>query len=315
MGMLANRLQKNIKKLAKWARKNDIECYRIYQQDIPEYPIIVDRYGAQAVVWANERKRDESEEAKRAFLDDVCSEVRSALGIAPEGLFLKQRHPGGQYRRQEERPFLLTVSEGDLRFKVNLSNYHDTGLFLDHRPTRRWLRENACGCDVLNLFCYTGSFSVYAAAAPAYSVTSVDLSDSYLDWLEDNLALNGFKREAHRLVRADVMDWLPQAHAEGRSYDIIICDPPTFSNSKRMEGMFDVVSDHMALLEGCLKLLRPAGTLLFSTNKRGFRLNERASALWDCRDVTAATTDPDFTGRVHHQAWIIKRKRASRSDG
>ncbi|MBQ7569170.1 class I SAM-dependent methyltransferase [bacterium] len=310
MGMLANRLLKNKKKLAKWAAKQGIECYRIYQQDIPEYPLIVDLYGDCAVVWANRRKRDETDAEVQAFLGEVRSEITTALDLAPGKLFLKQRHPGGQYRRQDEEPHWLTVREGGLLFKVNLSNYHDTGLFLDHRPTRRYVRERAQDRRVLNLFCYTGSFTVYAAAAGAKSTTSVDLSKRYLDWLDDNLTLNRFSGE-HYLVQADVRLWLERAAERGLSYDIIICDPPTFSNSKRTEELFDVVRDHSELLNAALFLLRPGGFMIFSTNKRGFALDSDIARRWKCLDITAATTDPDFAGRVHHQAWLISANRIS----
>lgn len=307
MGMLANRLRKNAQRLGKWIRKNGIECYRLYQQDIPEYPLIVDRYGDCAVVWANERKRDETYEAKIAFLDVVSQEVSEALNISPDQIFLKSRQPGGQYRRIEQQSYWKIVSERELKFYVNLANYHDTGLFLDHRPTRQYVRERAQGKDLLNLFCYTGSFTVYAAIAGARSTTSIDLSGRYLDWLDENLILNKLGGD-HLLVRSDVMEWLERANKEHRSYDIIVCDPPTFSNSKRTENLFDIVRDHTELLEHAMALLRPEGFMIFSNNKRGFKLDKSVSERWECKDITSATTDPDFMGKVHHQAWLLRHR-------
>lgn len=308
MGMLANRLRKNMKHLAKWARTQGVECYRLYQQDIPEYPVIVEKYGDCAVAWLNERKRDDTDDAKQAYVAQVQAEIAEALDLGAGRLFCKQRRPGGQYRRQQERPFWQTVTECGLQFAVNLSSYHDTGLFLDHRPTRRLVREQAQGRDVLNLFCYTGSFTVYAAAGAARSTTSVDLSGTYLDWLDRNLILNKLGGD-HLLVQSDVLEWLDRAAEEGRRFDLIVCDPPTFSNSKRTAGLFDVVHAHPQLIERSMALLQPGGVLIFSTNKRGFSLSADVSQRWDCRDITAATTDPDFAGRIHHQAWQIRRHR------
>ena len=310
MGMLANRLIKNRRKLAKWAAQNGIECYRLYQQDIPEYPLTVDLYGDCAVVWANRRKRDETDEDVRRFLLDVRNEITAGLDIPTERLFLKDRRPGGQYRRREEQPYWREICEHELKFIVNLSNYHDTGLFLDHRPTRRYVRSQAAGRDVLNLFCYTGSFTVYAAAGGAASTASVDLSNRYLDWLDDNLQANRISGQ-HLLIQADVVRWLETAALEGRQYDLIVCDPPTFSNSKRTPGLFDVVRDHVHLIESAMVLLRPGGFMLFSTNKRGFAPDAALEKRWNIQSFTKETTDPDFTGRVHHQAWLIRRRRIS----
>ncbi|MDO5295890.1 MAG: class I SAM-dependent methyltransferase [bacterium] len=308
MGMLANRLAKNRKKFAKWAAQNGIESYRLYQQDIPEYPLIVDIYRDCAAIWANRRKRDETEADAQRFLQDVLSECCSGLGIPAERLFLKNRRPGGQYRKRDEQPYWLDINEHGLSFKVNLSSYHDTGLFLDHRPTRRWVRAQAAGRDMLNLFCYTGSFTVYSAAGGAASTTSVDLSSRYLDWLDDNLRANRLSGE-HLLIQADVRLWLERAKAERRRFDIIVCDPPTFSNSKRTANLFDVTRDHSSLIKAAMELLRPGGWLLFSTNKRGFSLDAGLHRRWHICDITAETTDPDFAGRIHHQAWLIRRKR------
>ncbi len=309
MGMLANRLVKNLKHLRKWARREGISCYRVYDGDIPEHPVTVDWYEGRAVAWAALRRRDETPQSREAWLAEIRSELLEGLEVEPGDLFLKERRPGGQYRKEGEARVEVTVREATLDFLVNLSDYHDTGLFLDHRSTRAMVGSQARGRRFLNLFCYTGSFTVHAAAGGAVQSTSVDLSAPYLEWAWRNLRLNDLAGPPHELVQADVLTWLPQAAREGRRYDLVVCDPPTFSNSKRMQGALDISRDHPLLLRSALDLLTPGGQLYFSTNDRRFELDLDALKAWPSQEITPQTTPPDFAGRRPHRAWRFWRER------
>ena len=309
MGVLANRLRKRYKHFAKWARRQGIGSFRIYHHDIPEYPLIVDYYEGYVVAWLSKRTRDVTPQEIESFSREVQSELLEGLQLSsPEKLFLKERRPGGQYRQQKGRSHPLTVQEGGLTFKVDLGAYHDTGLFLDHRLLRQRVAQEVEGRSFLNLFCYTGSFTVYAAAAGAKSTTSVDLSRRYLDWCEENLALNDLHTERQTLIEADTLDWLDWALQRGERYQLIVCDPPTFSNSKSTRALFEVQRDHRRLLEGCWQLLEPGGTLYFSTNKRNFQLELEAKPQLEMREITAQTTSPDFAAHPLHRAWSLHKK-------
>lgn len=305
MGMIANRLRKNLRHLRKWARREGIACYRVYDRDIPEHPVTVDWYDGRAVAWAALRTRDGTHADRQAWLAEVQAEVAEGLEIPPDLVFLKERRPGGQYRREGATRAEFVVPERDLRFLVNLSDYHDTGLFLDHRDTRALVRSEAAGRRFLNLFCYTGTFTAYAARGGAAATDSVDLSATYLDWTWRNLELNDLDGPRHTLLREDVLPWLPRAARQGRSYGLIVCDPPTFSNSKRMRGALDVQRDHPELIHGCLALLEPGGALYFSTNERGFEL--RLEGLPGVEEITARTVPGDYAGHCPHRCWRIVR--------
>jgi 23S rRNA (guanine2445-N2)-methyltransferase / 23S rRNA (guanine2069-N7)-methyltransferase len=246
-----------------------------------------------------------------ARLRDVVAVLPGLLNIAPAQVILKvrQRQRGlSQYERVGDHGTFQEVSEAGLRFLVNLTDYLDTGLFLDHRVTRALVRQLAPGRDFLNLFAYTGTASVYAAAGGARSTTTVDMSATYLDWARRNMALNGFgEGRGHRFVRADCLDWLANAGRE--RYGLIFLDPPTFSNSKRMGGRtFDVQRDHVALLRAATRFLTPPGVLLFSSNFRHFRMDRAALADCTVEDLTAATLPPDFQrNRRIHTCWRISR--------
>jgi 23S rRNA (guanine2445-N2)-methyltransferase / 23S rRNA (guanine2069-N7)-methyltransferase len=318
--MFANRLEKNIKRLAKVAQRSQVSCYRLYDADMPEYSFAIDRYQAAA---SGELHLHVQEYAAPASIDvdaarrrrrEALSSLPGVLQIAPERIHLRlrQRQSGSeQYQRQsgaepsggEQRS--LTVEEGGLKFLVNLDNYLDTGLFLDHRLTRARLRERARGARFLNLFCYTASASVYAASGGARSTVSVDLSNSYLDWAAANFKLNGLDPAQHRLQRADCREWLreaaQQAAAGTPAFDLIFLDPPTFSNSKRMQGVLDVQRDHPELIGLCMQLLAPGGLLLFSTNAQRFRLDLEMAQRWQVADISAQTLPFDFerNRRIH----------------
>jgi 23S rRNA (guanine2445-N2)-methyltransferase / 23S rRNA (guanine2069-N7)-methyltransferase len=212
-----------------------------------------------------------------------------------------------QYAKRENLGERFSVEEAGLKFWVNFRDYLDTGLFLDHRLVRAMLREWAGGADFLNLFCYTGSATVYAAAGGARSTVSVDLSNTYLDWARDNLLLNGFTSEGHELHRADCLSWLEQQEAAGPRFDLIFLDPPTFSNSKRMEGVLDVQRDHVGMIRRTMKLLRPTGRLVFSTNFTRFKLDAAALADLSVEDITAESIPKDFARHTRiHRCFALK---------
>ncbi len=312
--MLANRLRKNRRLLGGWARREGISCYRVYDADLPEYAVAIDLYRAlDDTLWAHvqEYAPPASVDPDRAAarLRDVLAVVPEVLDVPADQVVLKvrQRQKGlAQYERQAARGQFLEVGEAGLRFLVNLTDYLDTGLFLDHRPTRAAIRAEAQGRRFLNLFAYTATATVYAAAGGAASTTSVDMSAVYLDWARRNLALNGFTDAArHHVVRADCLRWL--AEAPPARFDLIFLDPPTFSTSKRMgERTLDVQRDHVGLIRAAVRLLGPAGRLIFSTNFRRFRLDRPALADLLLEDLTAATIPRDFARNPRiHACWRI----------
>lgn len=307
--MFRNRLTKVYKHISKVAAKAGFTCYRIYDHDLPEAPFIIERYGDKLYVSEYKRRHGMEDEAHDAWLEackDIMSEV---IGVVPEDIYVKLRKRkegrGDQYQKVDERKSEFVVGEGGLQFLVNLGDYLDTGLFLDHRITRGMVKEEAGGKRVLNLFCYTGSFSVYAIAGGASRVTSVDLSKTYLAWAERNVALNFPDYKDHAAVHADVLQYLKEL-PEG-SYDLIVMDPPTFSNSKRMEDFLDIQRDHVALVNDCLRALAPGGVLYFSTNFTKFQLDASAIRASAIKDITRATTPFDFAGKLHRQCFRISK--------
>lgn len=292
--MFANRLRKNQRRLAPWLKREKIEAYRLYDADMPEYAVAVDVYGEQVHVAEYRAPREVDETAAARRFDEVMAAVPEVLALAPEQVASKvrQRQRGdAQYERQASRDELISIREGAARLLVNLHDYLDTGLFLDHRPLRIRIAKEAKGKDFLNLFCYTGAATIQAALGGAYSTTSVDLSNTYLGWLRKNLAHNGLAESNNHIVRADCSEWL--AGAQPR-YDLIMLDPPSFSNSRAMTSSFDVQRDHLLLLRAAMKCLRPGGTLYFSNNRRGFKLDPQVMAEFECADISRETLDPDF---------------------
>lgn len=302
----ANRLRKNLRALSKWLRSENIECYRLYDADLPEYAFAIDVYRDQVHVqeYAPPKTVDRTRAAARRA--DAMAAIREVLNLPTGNLHFKVRERqrgSSQYERNTLTGRDITVMESGLKFIVNLDDYLDTGLFLDHRPTRALVRDRVRGKRVLNLFAYTGSFSVYAAAGGARSTTSVDLSRTYLDWARRNMALNGFTGTQHEFVHADCLQWLAQA---GPGYDLIVLDPPSFSNSARMEETLDVQRDHVELIRACMARLTPGGVLVFSNNLRGFRLDEEALSEWLVRDISRQTLPLDFKRRPNiHRCWDI----------
>ena len=307
--MFANRISKNFKHLKKWAKSAGVECFRVYDRDIPELPFAVDLYADRAHLQEYSKPVMEVR-AQHRWLMAMHEAAAQALNIPLERVTLKQRHgqrPHDQYRKLAAGAQDFVVQEGGHRFIVNLTDHLDTGLFLDHRQTRALVGMLAAGRRVLNLFCYTGSFSVYAARNKAASTTSVDLSKTYLDWARRNFELNGLDSGRNRLVQADVVRFLEEERSSKDRYELIVLDPPSFSNSKRMQGVLDVQRDHVALVRGCVSRLAPGGDLLFSTNLRSFRLDADALADLSLIEISEQTVPPDFRNRRIHRCWRIKR--------
>lgn len=304
----ANRLRKNMKKLEKWARQEGIACYRLYDADLPEYNVAVDRYGEWVVVqeYAPPKTIDAAKARQRLF--DVIGATLSVLELPANRLVLKtrERQKGkNQYQKLGEKGDFFEVHEYNARLLVNLTDYLDTGLFLDHRIARQMLGKMSKDKDFLNLFSYTGSASVHAGLGGARSTTTVDMSRTYLEWAERNLRLNGLTGRQHRLMQADCLSWLRESD---ETFDLIFIDPPTFSNSKRMEEDFDVQRDHIMLMRNLKRLLRAGGTVMFSNNKRGFKMDLEglASLGLKAQDITQKTLSQDFArNRQIHNCWLI----------
>ena len=308
--MFANRLSKNLKRLQTWASRADVSCFRVYDADMPEYAFAIDLYRTldPDLNWLYVQEYaapSEIElEAVRRRRNEALSVLPEVTGVPEERIRVRTRRRtkrGEQYRKVDEQADFHRVMEGGLRFRVNFDDYLDTGLFLDHRMTRARLREAARGKRFLNLFAYTATATVYAAAGGAASSTTVDLSRTYLDWAQRNLAINGITGPQHVLVQADCREWLEESAHRKERYDLIFLDPPTFSNSKRMEGVLDVERDHGSLIDACAKLLAPEGLLVFSTNAQRFKLDEGLGARYGIRDISAATLPRDFerNPRIH----------------
>ena len=311
--MLGNRLAKQLKHLRGWAKAGGITCFRLYERDIPEFPAIVDWYDGDVVAWVYNRTRDDTPEKVRAF-EDLCEEeILDGLQVPGARLHMKYRgrikDRSEQYDRVDDRGVVRTVEEQGLKFEVNLSDYLDTGLFLDHRKTRSIIRHYAKGKRVLNLFAYTGSFTVYARAGGAIATTTVDMSKTYQDWTKRNLELNGFAVDGalHRLVHADCLQFLEAGPAPGERYDYIVLDPPTFSNSKRMEAdSFAVDRDWPRLMEMATRWLADDGWLYFSTNSRQLKWDDaQVPAGYLAREISERTVPDDFRNRRIHRCWTV----------
>jgi 23S rRNA (guanine2445-N2)-methyltransferase / 23S rRNA (guanine2069-N7)-methyltransferase len=300
----ANRLTKLARHLRKWPSRG-ITCYRLYERDIPEIPLVVDRYDDAIHIAEFERPHERTAAEHADWLDLMVRTAAEALAVPRELAFLKHRERqrgDSQYERVSEERVEKVVTEGGLKFLVNLSDYLDTGLFLDHRITRGMVRDQAAGKRVLNLFAYTGSFSVYAAAGGAASTTTVDLSANYLDWAQENLRLNGLHGSQHRFVRDDSLEFLDQLGPKD-TFDLAIVDPPTFSNSKRLDYDWDVQRDHVLLLNKLIPRMAAGGVIYFSNNSRRFKLAEEDIHGVRIREISKQTVPEDFRNKRIHRCW------------
>jgi len=311
--MFENRLRKMNRHYSKIARKKNVSCYRIYDRDLPEFPYCIERYEQDYVVWKYQTKKKMTDAQNQAETFQASQAICRVLEITGQRLHLKVRKKKtgqkDQYQKLSQKDSRKEVAEGGLVFRVNLDDYLDTGLFLDHRETRQRVRELSRSKRVLNLFCYTGSFSVYAADGGAEKVTSVDLSNSYLRHAEGNMKVNGlYDPEKHFFVKSDVKKFLEAGEPE--SYDLVILDPPTFSNSKSMEDSFEIQRDHVGLIRSVLRLVNPSGKIIFSTNRRQFELDRNAILTapfekWSIRETTKRSIPFDFAGRCWRWCFEI----------
>jgi 23S rRNA (cytosine1962-C5)-methyltransferase len=316
LAAFANRLAKNAKHWSRWARRRDLGAYRVYDRDLPEFPLAIDCYvaadpalGTRVHLQEIDTGWQQTDAAREAWLAAVRDAVADTLALPPAAIVAKarrKRHGREQHAKTGAAGSAFVVREAGLFFEVNLEAYLDTGLFLDHRALRAIVRGRAAGRRMLNLFAYTGSFTVYAAAGGARASDTVDLSNTYVEWAARNFALNGLDPARHALIRADVRGWLDGARAERRRYDLIVLDPPAFSNSKAMTGVLDVQRDHAALVAATRALLAPGGELFFSTNLRTFRLDEALARDAAVADITRDTLPEDFRDRRIHRSFLIR---------
>jgi 23S rRNA (cytosine1962-C5)-methyltransferase len=300
----ANRLRKNARHFHRWAKTHTVTAYRLYDRDLPDVPVDVDWYDGRVVLTAYATRRA----VEPATLDALRAVVMDVLSVSRPNIYVKVRSPkkwgDAQYERMEDTGEPFTVQEQGLRFWVDLCTHLDTGLFLDHRVTRARVREEASGKRVLNLFAYTGAFSVYAAAGGAKATTSVDLSNTYLTTARRNLALNGLDGAHHAFVRADAKEWLG-AQKPGPSFDLVVMDPPSYSASKGMRGTLEIQRDHPRLIAEALGLLSPAGVLYFSTHFRGFQLAAETLASAHFEELTPRSIPEDFRRKDIHRCWRV----------
>jgi 23S rRNA (cytosine1962-C5)-methyltransferase len=305
--MFRNRLTKVAKHLGKWARKQQISCYRIYDDDMPEFPLAIDVYEDILHVAEYDRPHNLSPDEHADWLQESLVVLSEVLDVHPARIYLKfrQKQKGlQQYDRFSREGAEYIVRENGKRFIINPSDYLDAGLFLDHRNTRKRIGDMAAGKKVLNLFAYTGSFTVYAAAAQAAETLTIDLSNTYLHWALRNLQINGLDNPRHQFLQADVVEWLKTANQN--YWDIIVLDPPTFSNSKRMSGTLDIQRDHSLMLRQTLRLLSNDGLLLFSTNSRKFKL-DIGTLDAQVEEISAQTIPADFRNKKMHHCFILRR--------
>ena len=327
----ANRLKKNLKKLSKWARQNNITCYRVYDADLPEYAAAVDIYQGEAwrsqltplayipageQIWINVQEYEPPKSIDQQKADQrlagLLAEIPGVFGINRDQVFLKIRRKQkstDQYEKQADQGHFHIIEEGGCKLLVNFEDYLDTGLFLDHRPIRLLIQQQARGKRFLNLFAYTGSATVHAAIGGAKSTTTVDMSNTYINWAKNNMALNNNQGE-HEFIQADCLVWLDHEARlpYSRQYDLIFLDPPTFSNSKRMDDVFDIQQNHVQLINSAVALLAPGGVLYFSTNFRRFKIDTMSLSALNITDITAATIPEDFARNPKiHYCWRIQK--------
>lgn len=308
---LINRLGKNLKHQLKWAKRQNVEAWRIYDKDIPQFPFAMDVYGEHIHLQEYDTGWLMHPEDYQKWLDDVVDAVHFVTGLDKKNIHLKQRSRQkgtAQYEKTGAMGEDFIVHENGRQFWVNLDKYLDTGLFLDHRNTRQKVGGLAQGKRFLNLFSYTGSFTVYAATGGAVYSETVDLSNTYLDWAKRNFQLNQMDLNAHQIIRADVFQYLEQAVLQKKCFDLIVLDPPSFSNSKKMLDILDIQRDQERLIDGAMNLLDKQGVMYFSNNLRTFTLSEAIQTRYLVKDVSKQSVPDDFRNKKIHQCWEIRHR-------
>jgi len=326
--MFANRIKKNYKAINKWANKNKIDCYRLYDADMPEFSLAIDIYrDRNKSTWLHvqeymapksvdkgasfERLREALAVLSGHSISGEATELASILGISSDHIILKRRaiqKGSAQYEKASDSNEFMEVNENSARFQVNLKDYLDTGLFLDHRIMRRWVREHSRDKRFLNLFCYTSSVTVNAALGGATSSLSIDMSKTYLNWANENFKANNMDLSKHKLSQQDCLEWLKSTQPI-EPFDLIFLDPPSFSNSKKMQGVLDIQRDHLEIIELSMKKLAKGGQLIFSNNLRKFKLDDDLNERYKITNFTKQSIDKDFDrNQKIHQCWIIERQ-------
>ena len=304
-----NRLGKNLKHQLKWAKRQNLVAWRIYDRDIPQFPFAIDVYGEHIHLQEYDTGWLMQPEDYQQWLDEVCEAVQFVVGFPKENIHLKQRirqKGTAQYEKTGTNGNDFIVHENGRAFWVNLDKYLDTGLFLDHRNTRQKIGSIATGKRFLNLFSYTGSFTVYAATGGAIYSETVDLSNTYLDWAKRNFQLNHMDLNVHQIVRADVFQYLVDAVKQNKQFDLIVLDPPSFSNSKKMLDILDIQRDQAKLIDGAMRLLAQDGILYFSNNLRSFTLDDAIEVRYVVKDISKQSVPDDFRNKKIHQCWEIR---------
>lgn len=303
-----NRIRKNYRHIRKWAKRSATNCFRIYDREVPQYPVAIDFYAGRFCIHYFAPKYDDPE-ADAAFAAEVEAAIHAIFGVAPNAIYWRKRSKEKETRQYEKRDvsqeFFIAYEYG-VKFKINLLDYLDTGLFLDHRETRKIVAAASKGKRLLNLFAYTCSFSVQAAVAGAVFTKSVDMSNTYTEWGKDNFHLNEISLKNHQVCRADCMKFLEDELHSGDKYDLIVIDPPTISRSTKMDQMFDVQVDYVYLIESALQLLAPSGVVFFSTNSRKFKF-EHAFPNCEIREISHKTLPIDFHDPKIHRCWEIRK--------
>jgi len=308
---LINRIGKTLKHQLKWARRHNLEAWRIYDRDIPQYPFAIDVYRDHIHLQEYDTGWQQSPAERKAWLLEILNAIEHITGFPQQNIHLKQRarqKGAAQYQKTGKTGEDFIIRENGRQFWVNLDKYLDTGLFLDHRNTRQKIGSIAEGKRFLNLFSYTGSFTVYAATGGAISSETVDLSNTYLEWAERNFALNNIDFTHHQIIRADVFQYLQQAAQQGKQFDLIVLDPPSFSNSKKMQDILDIQRDQATLINGAMALLAPSGTLYFSNNLRSFELSPVLAERYAIKNISHQSIPEDFRNKKIHQCWEIRHK-------
>lgn len=308
MSDFRNRLTKVYKHISKWAKRNGITCYRIYDWDIPGHPLVIDAYGEYIHISEYKTRHQLNDDEYDAWWNTCLQDCSEVLSVPVKNIFVKRRerhdHKQTQYEKFSENSFITWQKESNLEFKINLTDYLDTGLFLDHRPMRKMVFEESKDKRVLNLFSYTGSFSVYAAAGGASKVTTVDLSNTYINWAKENFKRNNIPLNNHEFNVQDTMEFLKE---NKQTFDLVVTDPPSFSNSKKMKGTWDTQRDHRKMLHLIYQKLAPGGVVYFSNNFRSFIPDIEGLGYKTVQEITQKTIPEDYRNKKIHKSYLLKK--------